>query len=108
MSREHARSFLEQLEKDQVLRQAAAETGADHFAERLTALGAERGLSFSESELLAACDEGSATKSGELDDTDLEHVAGGTDKVAVMYEMIKGIIDRYDQAAKNVIQSIGR
>ena len=106
MSREHARSFLEQMEKDPALRQSAAKAGAGHFAERLIALGAERGLSFSESELLELCNEAPAGKSGELDDTDLKQVAGGVSKAPSLFDAIARIIERYDASAKNVIQSL--
>ena len=78
MSQEDARSFLERLEGDAALRQAVANAIESHDAERLVAVSAQHGLSFTPSELEGAWKERerSAGK-GELSKAELERVAGG-------------------------------
>lgn len=111
MSREDARSFLERLQRDPSLRDATAPVlQADATVEQVIAVAASHGLSFTARELTEAMrDRRPSAAKEELTDADLEGVAGGmVDKRAVMFDMLRAIIDRYNEAAKATIQTLGR
>jgi predicted ribosomally synthesized peptide with nif11-like leader len=92
MSREDAQSFLKRLEHDAVLRQAATKAAEGDDAPRLIAVGAEHGLSFTASELVAAVDERSlAVERGDLGDAELESVAGGLTQFSPLLEKLRQI-----------------
>ena len=110
MSRTDALAFLSRLEKDAALRQAATKAAAGH-AENLIALGAKQGLSFSEKDLRSAlASKQTLTGSAELSDEDLENVSGGTtneeQKRAQLFDMLRTIVDMYNETAKSVAQNI--
>ena len=82
MSKASAEAFLDALERDEGLRRqlmALGQKSAAYLAvagQRLADLGAERGYSFSASEIATACGQ-RAGRSRELTESDLESVAGG-------------------------------
>jgi predicted ribosomally synthesized peptide with nif11-like leader len=113
MSRENARTFLERLEHDPTLRkESAVVLEADATVEQVLAIASSHGLSFTASELTEAMRDrgpGSGTARSELTDADLEGVAGGmTDKRAMLFDMLRAIIDKYNETAKATIQTLGR
>jgi predicted ribosomally synthesized peptide with nif11-like leader len=108
MSRQDAQSFLERLQHDAALRQAATKAIEARDTERLIAVGAEQGLSFTVIELARAWSEMQhPSGGGELTEKELESVAGGSKRVQ-LFDMLRAVIDKYNETAKGAIQTIGR
>jgi predicted ribosomally synthesized peptide with nif11-like leader len=94
MSQVDAKSFLERVTRDPGLRQAAVtelEGKTESTPQRLIELGAQHGLTFTETELVDAWKEFQSTDQRALSDSELDGVTGGTKALPKLLEAaIKG------------------
>ena len=72
MTVEQAKLFLDALKTDAALQQKVREAGASYVANALLPIAKEAGFEFTEEDLQSL-----QSPDGELDDTDLERIAGG-------------------------------
>jgi hypothetical protein len=105
---ERLRSVTDLLAGDADLRQRLDELGAPETRmNELVRVARERGVDARVDDFHAILRHAAAAD-GSLDEEQLAAVAGGLVSVSSMYQMLKGIMEKYDATAKNVIQSLGR
>ena len=81
MSQVDAKSFLERVTKNEAFRRevmSKLQEGAERNPQQLIQLGAQHGLTFTETELVDAWEESQSTDQRALSDSELDGVAGGT------------------------------
>jgi predicted ribosomally synthesized peptide with nif11-like leader len=109
MSREDAKSFLGLLERDPALLRAATEATRGHEADRLIAVGAQRGLSFTMMDLATAWRElHPIGRSGELGDAELEKVSGGLLSYSELFHMFRSALEKLADQGKQIVDKLGR
>jgi hypothetical protein len=107
MSREAARAFVAQLERDESLcRRVLAlrpEGGTGVMDRDLEALGAAHGLHFAADEVSDALLERSLYADGELDDLQLQAVAGGAAAQNPIFTSVSNVLKTRHDTVKNSI-----
>ena len=94
MSQVDAKSFLERVTKDEAFRRevmSKLQEDAERTPQQLIHLGAQHGLTFTETELVDAWEESQSTDQRALSDSELDGVTGGTKALPKLMEAaIKG------------------
>ncbi len=84
MSQVDAKSFLERVTKNEAFRRevmSKLQEGAERTPQQLIHLGAQHGLTFTETELVDAWEESQSTDQRALSDSELDGVTGGALKM---------------------------
>ena len=93
MSQVDAKSFLERVTKNEAFRRevmSKLQEGAERNPQQLIQLGAQHGLTFTETELVDAWEESQSTDQRALSDSELDGVTGGKSLPRLLEAAIKG------------------